>query len=186
MELQINDLVSSIKKEGIDAANAEAEKIISDAKKKAQEIISDANEKAKEIKNKNEKDISVLRESAVLSAEHAKRDAMLSFKEAVKAEYQKILSADLDKALNPEVLAKLIKAALAGENPGDYAAEISEVADGLKSQLAGEIKNGLELKPTPGVKVGFRLASKDNSGYFDCSDEEIAKMLEPFFPELNI
>ena len=186
MELQINDLVSSIKKEGIDAANTEAEKIISEAKRRAEEIIRDADEKAEEIKAKSEKEISLLRESAVLNAEHAKRDAMLSFKESVKAEYQKILSADISKALNPEALATLIKAVLQGENPDDYAAEISEVTDGLKSQLSEEIKNGLELRPTPGVKVGFRLASKDNSGYFDCSDEEIAKMLEPLFPELNI
>ena len=39
MELQIQDLVSSIRKDGIDAANAEAEAIITEAKKKAEEII---------------------------------------------------------------------------------------------------------------------------------------------------
>ena len=33
MELQIQDLVSSIRKDGIEAANAEAEAIISEAKK---------------------------------------------------------------------------------------------------------------------------------------------------------
>ena len=37
MELQIQDLVSSIRKDGIEAANAEAEAIISEAKKKAEE-----------------------------------------------------------------------------------------------------------------------------------------------------
>ena len=42
MELQIQDLVSSIRKEGVDAANAEAEAIISEAKKKAEAIIADA------------------------------------------------------------------------------------------------------------------------------------------------
>ena len=36
MELQIQDLVSSIRKDGIEAANAEAEAIISEAKKKAE------------------------------------------------------------------------------------------------------------------------------------------------------
>ena len=35
MELQIQDLVSSIRKDGIEAANAEAEAIISEAKKKS-------------------------------------------------------------------------------------------------------------------------------------------------------
>ena len=35
MELQIQDLVSSIRKEGIEVANAEAESILAEAKKKA-------------------------------------------------------------------------------------------------------------------------------------------------------
>ena len=39
MELQIQDLVSSIRKDGIEAANAEAEAIISEAKKKAETIV---------------------------------------------------------------------------------------------------------------------------------------------------
>ena len=36
MELMIQELVSSIRREGIDAANAEAESIIAEAKKKAE------------------------------------------------------------------------------------------------------------------------------------------------------
>ena len=41
MELQIQDLVTSIRKEGIDAANSEAESILAEAKKKAEAIIRD-------------------------------------------------------------------------------------------------------------------------------------------------
>ena len=49
MELQIQDLVSSIRKDGIEAANAEAEAIISEAKKKAETIVADAKAEAKNI-----------------------------------------------------------------------------------------------------------------------------------------
>ena len=38
MELQIQDLVSSIRKDGIEAANAEAEAIISEARKKQKQL----------------------------------------------------------------------------------------------------------------------------------------------------
>lgn len=47
MELQIQDLVSSIRKDGIDAANAEAEAIITEAKKKAEAIVADAKSEQK-------------------------------------------------------------------------------------------------------------------------------------------
>ena len=34
--------------------------------------------------------------------------------------------------------------------------------------------------------IGFRLAAKDGSGYFDCSDQEIAEMLMPFFRDMHL
>ena len=185
MELQIQDLVSSIRKEGIDVANAEAEEIILEAKKKAETIVADAKAEAKSVKETSEKEISILKESAAISAEQAKRDAMLAFKTEVKAEFEKILSAKIKNNLSDSSLGKLIHAVVVGEDVQNYSVEISEVNDSLKSELAEEIKNGLEIKPTKGVQAGFRLAAKDGSGYFDCSDEEIMQMLMPYFRNLD-
>ena len=53
-------------------------------------------------------------------------------------------------------------------------------------QLAQELKNGLEIRPSKKVGAGFRLAAKDGSGYFDCSDQEIAEMLMPFFRDMHL
>lgn len=186
MELQIQDLVTSIRKEGIDAANAQAESIIAEAKKKAEAIVSDAKTEAANVKASAEKEIGIMKESASVSAEQAKRDAMLAFKKEVQAEYEKILKNDVNKALSGEALGKLIRAAVTGEDISKYSAEVAEVTDALKGELAQEIKDGLEIKPTKGVKAGFRLAAKDGSGYFDCSDAEIAEMIMPYFRNLDI
>ena len=185
MELQIQDLVSSIRKDGIDAANAEAEAIISEAKKKAEMIIADAKAEAKNIQETSEKEISILKESAALSAEQAKRDAMLAFKNEVQAEFEKILSAKIKNNLSDAALGKLIQAVVADEDVQNYSVEVAEVSDSLKAELAEEIKNGLEIKPTKSVRAGFRLAAKDGSGYFDCSDEDIMQMLMPYFRNLD-
>lgn len=185
MELQIQDLVSSIRKDGIDAANAEAEAIISEAKKKAEMIIADAKAEAKNIQETSEKEINILKESAALSAEQAKRDAMLAFKNEVQAEFEKILSAKIKNNLSDVALGKLIQAVVADEDVQNYSVEVAEVSDLLKAELAEEIKNGLEIKPTKSVRAGFRLAAKDGSGYFDCSDEEIMQMLMPYFRNLD-
>lgn len=185
MELQIQDLVSSIRKEGIDVANAEAETIISEAKEKAETIVADAKAEAKSIKETSEKEIGILKESAAISAEQAKRDAMLAFKTEVKAEFEKILSAKIKDNLSDAALGKLIHAVVAGEDVQNYSVEVSEVNASIKSELAEEIKNGLEIKPTKGVQAGFRLVAKDGSGYFDCSDEEIMQMLMPYFRNLD-
>jgi len=36
------------------------------------------------------------------------------------------------------------------------------------------------------VGAGFKLAAKDGSGFFDCSEEEITKMLMPFFRDIRL
>ena len=114
MELQIQDLVSSIRKDGIEAANAEAEAIISEAKKKAETIVADAKAEAKSVQEASEKEIGILKESAAISAEQAKRDAMLAFKTEVQAEFEKILSAKIENNLSDAALGKLIHALSAG------------------------------------------------------------------------
>ncbi len=185
MELKIEDLVESIKKDGIDTANAKAEEIIKNAEEKAAKIIADAKAEQEKIKEQSSMEIETLKESARVSTLQAQRDAVLLFESAVKSKFEKILEKESGEALKGDNLAALIKAAMNGENPSDYVAEISSVADGIEAKLATEIKNGLEIKISPSVKTGFRLSAKDGSGYFDCSNEEITKMLEPFFSEIK-
>lgn len=185
MELQIQELVSSIQKEGIEVAKAEADRIIAEANEKAAAIIAQAKSEAERIEAKSKKEIDLMKDSAKVGAEHAQRDAMLSFKDAVQAKFENLLEADVAKVVQGDTLAALIKAAMADENPADYAAEVAEVTEGLKSELAEQIRSGMEIRISPNVRYGFRLAAKDGSGYFDCSDEELTKMLLPFFPELS-
>ena len=100
-------------------------------------------------------------------------------------EFERILSADVKKELSGDGLGKLIRAALSGEDLAGYTAEVSEVSDMLKAELAQEIRGGLEIRPSKDVQQGFRLAAKDGSGYFDCSDEGIMEMLMPYFRDLD-
>lgn len=186
MELQIQDLVSSIKKDGIESANKEAAAIIAEAKKQAEAILASARGEAAKTLEDAKAEIEVFKNSAQLNAEQARRDAVLAFRKEIQAEFEALLTGDVRKALNETALATLIQAALKGENAADHTVEVNEVTEGLKSQLAEELKNGLEIRPSKKVQAGFRLAAKDGSGYFDCSDEEISRMLMPFFRDLHL
>ena len=167
MELQIQDLVSSIKKDGIESANREAAQILAEAKAQAEKIVADARSEADKLRADAQAEIGVFKASAQLSAEQAKRDAVLAFRQEIGAELTKLLAQDTHKALDDKALAALITAALQGED-------------------AGELKAGLELRLSKKVHTGFRLCAKDGSGYIDCSDEELAEQLAPFFRELRI
>lgn len=186
MELQIQDLVSSIKKDGIDSANKEAAAILSDAKKQADVIIADAKAAADKVRQDANAEIEVFKNSTRLSAEQAKRDAVLAFRQEIQTEFEKILAADVHKALDQQALAVLIRAAVQGEDVSAYSVEIGQVTDSIRQELAQELKNGLEIRPSKKVGAGFRLAAKDGTGYFDCSDEEIAQMLMPFFRDMRL
>lgn len=183
MEMQINDLVAAIKKDGVEAAQAEAEKILAEAKEKAANIVAAAKAEAENIVNKAEEKTDLLKESVKTTAEHAKRDAMLSFKKSVQTEFERLLEQDVEKAVNTDVLARLITAAVSNDDPALYVAEVAQVTEELKSELSQKLQNGLEIKANPAVRVGFKLTAKDGSGYFDCSDEELQEALAPFFPE---
>ena len=181
MDIQISDLVSSIRKEGIEAANAQAEAILAEARGKAEAMLADAAEKAKGVKDAAEKEAAHIISGARADADQARRDAMLAFKAQVKQEFEKLLRADVKKAMDPQALVTLISAALAGEDPSRYTAEIAEADAALASEMAEKIRGGLTICPTRHVQAGFRLGAKDGSGYFDCSDDAVMKMLMPYF-----
>jgi V/A-type H+-transporting ATPase subunit E len=186
MELQIQDLVSSIKKDGIDSANQEAAAILADARKQADAIVADAKAEADKLRGDARAEIEVFKSSAQLDAQQAKRDAVLAFRQEIQREYEKLLSADVGKALDQQALVKLIQAAVQGEDVAAYTVEVGQVTDGLRQELAQELKAGLEIRPSKKVGAGFRLAAKDGSGYFDCSEQEIAEMLMPFFRDTRL
>lgn len=134
MELQIQDLVSSIKKDGIESANREAAQILAEAKAQAEKIVADARSEADKLRADAQAEIGVFKASAQLSAEQAKRDAVLAFRQEIGAELTKLLAQDTHKALDDKALAALITAALQGEDASAYAAEVASVTDALKSE----------------------------------------------------
>lgn len=186
MELQIQDLVSSIRKDGIESANKESAAIISEAKKQAAAILAEAESEAKKTRENAQQEIEVYRNSARLDAQQAKRDAVLAFRKEIEAEMEKILTVDVHKAMDAQTMAKLIQALVQGEDLSAYAVEVGQVSEELKSQLAEQLKGGLEIRPSKKVQAGFRLAAKDGSSYLDCSDEELSEMLMPFFRDIHL
>lgn len=61
MELQIQDLVSSIKKDGIDSANKEAAAILADARKQADAMIAEAKKDADKLREDAKAEIEVFK-----------------------------------------------------------------------------------------------------------------------------
>jgi len=185
MELQIQDLVSSIRHDGLEEANKEKEQIISEAKQRSQQIINQAKEESKKILSDAKRKCAIEQESSVSAVKQASRDLLLSLKIELNKVFENLISKECDKVFDSDALAKLILAAIKEEDPKNYEVEVKNVTKGLKDGLAKEIKNGLVLK-TLALGDGFKLTAKDGSGFYDFSDEQIAKMLKPYLGNLTL
>ena len=179
MEIQIQDLVQSIKHDGIEEAKKEALAVIDAAKLQAQEIVDDAKKTAAKAIEDANREI----ESSKALVKQAQRDAILSIKKELESQLDDILASNVAKTMSGDSMSKIIIAALNGDDPSKYILEVNEVKESLKKDLAKEIEKGLEIKPVKGASI--KLSSKDGSGFYDFSDEEIANLLKPFLGGLK-
>ena len=184
MEQQIQDLVASIRKEGIDTAKAESARIISEAEAKAAAIIEDAGREKERMIEDARRSIEIERASAEASIRQAARDVSLSLRKSIEDAYSAILRADTEGAMHGDGLVAILSQVLSAEL-SDKAIELSPsdlsaLEARLTSQFASQIRAGLEFRPSQGVTSGFRIAEKDGSGYIDVTGESAADLLLPY------
>ena len=187
MELQIQDLVDSIKRDGIAEAEKQSAQIIADAKEQAEELVRAANKEAARLLDEARKEVSVMQQSGKAAVEQAGRDVILSLKKSINAHFDRLLEKSVGKALTGKdlvsLIVQLVKADLVKTRDGAIELnqdEVAKIADSLRTELAAEMKSGLEIRPVSSVDIGFRLSSKDGSSYYDFSAEEVTRMLAPF------
>jgi len=183
MELQIQDLVASIKHDGIEEANKEKEIIINQGKQEVKRIIDEAKAESKRIINDAQKQAAIEKEGSIAAVKQASRDLVLSLKIELNKIFENLLSKECEKVFDSDALTKLILAAIKEEEPGKYELEVKKVTQGLKDSLSKEISKGLVLK-TLDSGDGFKLLEKDGSGYFDFTEEQVAKILKPYLGKL--
>ena len=181
MEIQIQDLVQSIKRDGIEEAQKQADAIVAAAKEQAAQIIAESKVQAEKNIDAANREI----ESSKALIKQAERDAVLSVKKDLEQMLERIMAEKVAKDLSEKSLASLIIAAIGGEDPAKYTVEIDEAKSAVKSVLAKQIEKGLEIRPVKGMS-GMKLVCKDGSGFFDFSDEEIAALLRPFLGDMKI
>ena len=114
MEQQIQDLIASIKKDGIEEATKESNKIISDAKAQAASIIKKAEEDSAKLIEDARKSIALEKSSAEASIKQAGRDVSLSLKKSIENEFNNILKLSLEKELHGNVLSGPVRPSAGG------------------------------------------------------------------------
>lgn len=189
MEIQLKELIDQIKKEGVDAAETEAESILESAKAEAAKIISDAKAESKKIlqnaKSENERMI----KSSEDAIRQAGRNVLISFRESVTRELGVIMEDRVNSALSSDSLEKLIVKFVEGWESNPSASDISVILnqddlealqDALLSSLKDKMLKGVTLKANDNFDGGFRIAVNNGQAFYDYSSEAVVEMLSNY------
>lgn len=189
MDVQLQELIDKIKKDGVASAENEAAKIVAEAEKNAEKIIADAQEKAAEIVKKAKAETERMEKASEEAIVQAGRNMLLSFKESIISELDGLIKTETENAQTKELLVKLIPETVKAWSKNADASELSvllsekdlkSLESSLISELKGEIAKGLEIKPDKTLSYGFRIGVKNGAAYYDYSAESLSEMFAAY------
>lgn len=189
MEIQLQELIEQIKKDGVEAAENQAEAILLSAKAEAEKIIADAQAQADKLmadaKAENEKTV----KSGEDAIRQAGRNLLISFRESVTRELGAIVGGNVNAVYSSDDFAKLVVNAVeswTGKPEAEDIAVILNSADleklegALLAELKAKMLGGVTLKANDSFDGGFRIAVNNGAVYYDYSAEAVTDMLSNY------
>lgn len=189
MEFQLQELIEQIRKDGVGAAETQAEAIISSAKAEAEKIIADAKAQAEKImadaKSENAKTV----RSGEDAIRQAGRNLLISFRESITRELKAIVSDNVNAVYSSDAFAKLIVSAVeswTGKPESEdvsvilNADDLAKLEEAVLAQLKAKMLGGVILKANDNFDGGFRIAVNNGAVYYDYSAEAVTDMLSNY------
>ena len=188
MEIQVQELINKIKKDGIESASEEAGRIKLKAETEAAQILEAAKKEAADIVVHGKQDAERFEKAGIAALEQASRNLVLAFKGEIQALLDNIVGEEVDKAYSDEILKTalpdLIKSwAVSGSDSVTVLlpeASLNKLQEFFKGKLTGKLKQGVEFKQDRNLAGGFRISEKDGSAYYDFSAEAVAELLSAY------
>ncbi len=184
MEVQLQDLLKTIKKDGVETAQKEADKILADAEKKAASIIQNGKKEAESHRSRAQRDASQFESSAKSAVAQAGRGLLISVRESLQSSFDAIIRKTISENFSGDKLADAIVAVVKGfKISGEVQMsenQLKAIESNLKSQLGSEIKKGLFLSATRSLNGGFVLKEADGKAYYDFSDASISEVIQSY------
>lgn len=189
MDVQLQELVDKIKKNGVETAEAKAADIIKNAEAKAAAIIKSAKSEADGIIKNGVAEAERAEKAGISAVSQAGRNLLISFRDGITAELEALIKSETVKAYDSSVLKELVpsavKAWISNNGTDDIAVLLSpsdaaKLESGFTSALKQELAKGIEIRSDISVSGGFRIGSKDGSAYYDFSADAVADLFSAY------
>lgn len=185
MDSRVQEILEKIKREAVDEARAESDRLLAEAESRRQEILANAEKEARAITDKARQEARRSEEAGRAALQQAARDLIRAFRGEVENVLEKMVRGETQAVYDEEMLKQVIPLVLtawAAKDGRDLTLLVPE--DQIKSletwaavNLRKTLSGGVELKPLKGLKAGFRIMEKDGAAYYDFSAEAVAEML---------
>lgn len=189
MEIQLQELIDQIKKDGVEAAENESASILAAAKVEAQKIVEEANSEADKIMANAKLENERLVKSSEDAIRQAGRNLLISFRESISKELNVILSEKVSDVYSSEAFSNLIINVIENLSSDKDSQNIevilnAETLRALEEAILAGLKekmlNGVTLRANDNFDGGFRIAKKDGDAYYDYSTEAVVDMLSNY------
>ncbi len=189
MDIQLQELIDKIKKDGVASAENEAGRIIKEAEAKAASIIDDAQKKSDDMIKNAKAEIARLEKASEDAITQASRNMLLSFRESLVKELDRLVSVETEKAYSKDMLKALVPETVKSWSKNTDASGLSvllsekdlkELEAEFKGALKAEIAKGLEIKSDSSVQAGFRIGINNGAAFYDYSAESVAELFAAY------
>lgn len=189
MEIQLQDLLDQIKKDGVAAAETEAAAILDAAKAEAEKIVADAQQQADKLLANAKAENARMAQSGEDAIRQAGRNLLISFRESVSRELTAITGQAVSAVYSSEALAQLVIHAVESwakdPNADDLAVilntgDLQKLEETILAGLKEKMLQGVTLKANDNFDGGFRIAVNNGSAYYDYSAEAVVDMLSNY------
>lgn len=189
MEIQLQELIEQIKKDGVQSAQEEADAIIQSAQAQADAILRDARQQADKLLSDAKNETQRMIKSGEDAIAQAGRNLLLSFRESIARELRAVLENKTDAVYSGESLAALIVKAVAcwAEKSDTEDITVLMNTEDLKAMeetvlaaIRDKLQKGVTLKASDSFDGGFRICVNNESAYYDYSQEAVVDMLAKY------
>lgn len=189
MDIQVQELVNKIKKDGVEAGNSERDAIVKKAKEEAASIVKEAEEKAASMLKQAKADIDRQQRAAEDAIKQASRNILLSFRNAVVMQLDSFIKDEGSKVYNAKMLKDLIPVVVKEWAKTSEAESLSvllsekdckEVEAQLKGALKEMIEKGLTIKVDPSIEGGFLIGVNNGAAFYDYSASAVLSLFTSY------
>ncbi|QMU98907.1 V-type ATP synthase subunit E [Borrelia sp. A-FGy1] len=183
MQFEVKDLISRIKKDGLEEAEKLASEIVGNAKKEAAAIVLKAEGDIRELKIKAEKEVSEYKRHALEVSRQAVRDLIIGTEKNIKSLFEAALKSSVSKQYDIKFLSTLIVKVVDGWSRGDKIdiiineSDFSDLLSLLRTEISEKLKDKVEIRPFRGINKGFKIQQRDSNLYYDFTAETISDIL---------